>query len=98
MLEKMLFDDHITNANPTVCLYLSGLLNVYLSHGKIPQQCMRTVIEPIFINKKGDISDAGNCRPVSLTIISNIFDHYISYCISPFVAPAENQIGFKQIC
>jgi len=39
---------------------------------------MQTVIVPICKNKNGNISDAGNYRPVSLvTIISKLFEHYI---------------------
>ena len=48
-------------------------------HGKIPQECMQTVIVPICKNKNGNISDPGNYRPVSLaTIISKLYEHYIS--------------------
>jgi len=32
-------------------------------HGKIPQECMQTVIVPICKIKNGNISDAGNYRP-----------------------------------
>jgi len=57
---------------------------------------MQTVIVPICNNKSGDISDAGNYRPVSLeTIISKLFEHYILSCISPFLATTDNHFGFK---
>jgi len=37
---------------------------------------MQTVIVPICKNKNGDISDAGNYRPVSIaTIISKLLEH-----------------------
>jgi len=39
---------------------------------------MQTVIVPICKNKNGDISDAGNYKPVSLAaIISKLFEHTI---------------------
>jgi len=64
-------------------------------HGKIPQECMQTVIVPICKNKNENISDAGNYRPVSLaTIISKLFEHYLS-CISLLLATTDNQFGFK---
>jgi len=75
---------------------LSGLFNVCLVHGKIPNACMQTVIVPICKNKNEDITDAGNYRPASLaTIIFKSFQHYILSCISPFVATTDNQFGFK---
>ena len=57
---------------------------------------MQTVIVPICKNKNGNISDAGNYRPVSLaTIISKLFKHYILSCISPLLATTDNLFGFK---
>ena len=57
---------------------------------------MQTVIVPICKNKNGNISDAGNYRPVSLvTIISKLYEHYILACISPLLATTDNQLGFK---
>jgi len=64
--------------------WVPSLFNVCLMHGNIPQECMQAVIVPICKNKKGNIRDAGNYRPVSLeTIISKLFEHYILSCISP---------------
>ena len=57
-------------ADSSVCNHLSSLFNVCLMHGKIPQECMQTVIVPICKSKNGNISDAGNYRPVSLQLSS----------------------------
>jgi len=57
---------------------------------------MQTVIVPICKNKNGNISDAGNYRPISLaTIIFKLFEHYTLSCISPLLATTDNQFGFK---
>ena len=70
-----IFDEHISYADSSVCNHLSSLFNVCLMHGKIPQECMQTVIVTICKNKNGNISDAGNYRPVSLaTIISKLYE------------------------
>ena len=66
------FAEHIFYADSSVCNHLSSLFNVCLMHGKIPQECMQTVIVPICKNKNGNISDAGNKRPVSLATIISI--------------------------
>jgi len=47
------FVEHIFYANSNVCNHLSSLFNVCLMHGKIPQECMQTVIVPICKNKNG---------------------------------------------
>ena len=54
--------EHISYADSSVCNHLSSLFNVCLMHGKIPQECMQTVIVPICRNENGNISDAGNYR------------------------------------
>jgi len=91
-----IFAEHIFCADSSVCKHLSNLFNVCLIHGKIPQECMQTVIVPICKNKNGGINDAGNYRTVSLTtIISKLFEHYILSCISPLLATMDNQFGFK---
>jgi len=59
-----IFAEHIFYADSSVCSYLSSLFNVCLMHGKIPQECMQTVIVPICKNKNGNISDAEKYRPV----------------------------------
>ena len=88
--------EHISYADSGVCNHLSSLFNVCLIHGKLPQECMQTVIVSICKNKNGNISDAGNYRPVFLaTIISKLFEHYILSCIFPLLATTDNQFGFK---
>ena len=39
-----IFAEHISCADSSVCNHLSSLFNVCLMHGKIPQECMQTVI------------------------------------------------------
>jgi len=85
--------EHIFYADSSVCNHLNSLFNVCLMHGKIPQECMQTQSLYLFAKtrKNGNISDAGNYRPVSLaTIISKLFEHYILSCISPLLATTNN--------
>jgi len=91
-----IFAEHLSYADLSVCNHLSSLFSVCLMNSKIPQECMQTVIVPICKNKNGNISDAGNYRPVSLaTIISKLYEYYILSCISPLLATTDNQFGFK---
>jgi len=94
--KDVIFAEHIFYADSSVCNHLSSLFNVCLMNGKIPQECIQTVIVPICENKNGNISDTGNYRPVSLaTIISKLFEHYIFSCISSLLATTDNQFGFN---
>ena len=94
--KDVIFAEHILYADSSVCNHLSSLFNMCSMHGKFPQECMPTVIAPICKNKNGNISDAGNYRPVSLaTIISKLFELNILSCISPLLATTDNQFGFK---
>jgi len=94
--KDVIFAEHIFYADSNMCNHLSSLFNVCLMHGKFAQECMQTVTAPICKNRNGNISDAGNYRPVSLaTIISKLFEQYILSCISPLLATTDNQFGFK---
>jgi len=65
-------------------------------HRKIAQKYVKTTIVPFCKNKSGDTSHAGIYRPVSLAkTISELFEHCIVSCISPFSATTGNQFGFK---
>jgi len=86
-----IFAEHIFYADWSVCNHLRSLFKECLMHGKIPQECMQTVIVLICKNKNGNISDAGNYRPASLaTIISKLFEHYILSCISTRLATTDS--------
>ena len=63
-------------------------------HGKMPQDCIPTVIVPTCKNNNGDICDAGNYKPVC-PATTKLFEQYILPCNSPFVAITDNQLGFK---
>jgi len=47
---------------------------------------MKKVIVPICKNTNGDISTAGDYKPIFLaTSISKLFEHYILPCFAPFI-------------
>ena len=88
-----IFAEHISYADSSVCNHLSNLFNVCLMHGKIPQECMQTVIVPICKNKNGNISDPGNCFPCNYHL--QVVWTLILSCISPLLVTTDNRFGFK---
>jgi len=48
-----IFGEHNFYADSSVCNHLSSLFNVCLMHGKIPQECMQTVIVPFAKTRMG---------------------------------------------
>jgi len=53
---------------------------------------MQTVIVPVCENKNGDLSDSGNCKPVSLaTIIYKLFEH--TFCLASYHFWPQQTIG-----
>jgi len=94
------FAEHnIFYADSSMCSYLS-FFNVHLMHGKIPQECMQTVILPTCKNKNGDTSDAENYKPICLatTKIPNCLN--ITLCPAFYylwLATTDNQFGFKPL-
>ena len=74
------------------------LLNKCFEHGKLPIDWKNSIITCIY--KKGDKSDPGNYRPISLTcILSKIAESYIKDYIYAYLEATnflcEEQHGFR---
>ena len=50
-------------------MYISLLLNCIVIHGYLPNDLMSSVIVPIVKNKKGNITDMDNYRPIAITTV-----------------------------
>ena len=81
-----------------MCVLLSLLFNMCISHGFIPSGIMYTIIVPIVKDKKGDISDKDNYRPIALTsVFSKVFELIILLKYSHSLTKTTwNQFGFKK--
>ena len=78
---------------------LSILFNKSMSEGKLPSQWKVAEVKPIF--KKGDKSEAGNYRPVSLTsVVCKIFEGFVRDTICKHLNDnnflTEHQFGFSK--
>ena len=76
---------------------LSYLFNVCMKHGKLPSDWKKAEVRPLF--KKGDKSQPGNYRPVSLTsIVCKVFEGFIRDSLTAHLIRnqllSEHQFGF----
>ena len=76
---------------------LSLFFNCCLSHGHLPIDLLDTVIVPLIKDKKGDICDKDNYRPIALTcIMSKIFELVLLSKLDDYFTTSPSQFGFKK--
>ena len=80
-----------------ICVFFSlNCVLLCIVHGYTPNSCLNTTIVPICKNKNENMSDTSKYRPVGVaTVVLNLLEQFISYCISPFLGTTGNQFGFK---
>lgn len=89
--------EHLKYADDKLCVLLSILFNAMIIHNYIPDAMLDTIIVPIIKDKRGDISDQDNYRPLALTcVVSKLFEFVILHRYEPFLRTTANQFGFKQ--
>lgn len=89
--------EHFKFAHRCSYVLLSLLFNCMLVHGHVPQEFTSTVIIPLVKDKKGDISDVDNYRPIALTtVMSKVFENIILERYIGQLCTSDNQFGFKQ--
>ena len=88
--------EHLKFAHKSISVILSLLFNSMIIHGYLPQEFMSTTIIPIVKDKKGDLSNCDNYRPVALTsVFSKVFELLILIRYSDQFRTSSNQFGFK---
>ena len=72
------------------------IFNTIVIHGYIPQMVMDTIITPIIKDKKGDVMDSDNYRPLAITcIVSNILELLILNRYSSLLKTTCNKFGLR---
>ena len=81
-----LYAEHFKYASDELCILIAMALNAMVIHGYFPDELMYTVIIPLVKNKKGDITDMDNYRPIAITTVFSkvVRDCYadISFCFT----------------
>jgi len=92
-----LSSEHFLYAHEKIFLLLSFVFNAMLIHGYVPYRLMDTVIIPLVKDKKGDITDKDNYRPIAITCISSkILELCMLQKYGNVLTTECNQFGFKE--
>ena len=91
-----LYAEHFKFASDKLSVLLSILINAMLIHGHLPSKFMETVILPIIKNKRGDITNKDNYRPIAITnVFSKVFEAVLLHRYSALLVTTDNQFGFR---
>jgi hypothetical protein len=91
-----IYSEHFILAHDKAAILLSMLFNAMVVHGHMPQMMMDTVLIPIIKDKKGDVTDRDNYRPVAVAcIISKILELILLDRYGEYLQSSHNQFGFK---
>ena len=70
--------------------------NSLFTHNYIPTGLLDTVIVPLIKDKKGDITDCDNYRPIALTcVLSKVLESLILFRCQCLLSTSSHQFGFK---
>ena len=88
--------EHFHYASNRLPVLLSLCLNAMVLHGHVPKSFSDTVLVPIIKDKKGDITDINNYRPIAITsVASKIFEKVILLKIKHYLCTNDNQSSYK---
>jgi hypothetical protein len=92
-----LSSEHFKYASDRLSVLLSLIFNCMIIHGVIPKSLMKTILVPVIKDKKGDITDMDNYRPIALTTVtSKLLEILILERFSSQLnCSSNNQHGFK---
>ena len=97
LLAWMVYMLNTTFSHDKLYILLSMFLNAMFAHGYMPDKLMQSVIIPIVKNKKGDITNMDNYRPIAITtVLSKILELIILSKFRHLLLTKDNQFGFKQ--
>ena len=88
--------EHFIYAADSLYVLLCILFNSMMYHGHVPCKLMETMIVSLIKDKKGDVTDCNNYRPIALTCAaSKIFEMLILCKYSGYLKTGDCQFGFK---
>ena len=92
----LLSSEHFIYANDSICVFLSLLFNAMFIHSYLPGKFMETTIVPLLKDKKGDVTDKENYRPIAITsAMSKVFETVILHRYKELLYTSDHQFSFK---
>ena len=92
-----LSSEHFKYATHKLVVLLSLCITCMFTHNFIPDDCIKTIMSPLVKDGAGNIADANNYRPISLTtIISKLIELVILNRYEHILISVDNQFGFKK--
>ena len=89
--------EHFQNAPLILFIRLTSLFNYMLAHSYVPSQFRFGTIIPIIKDRKGNVSDIGNYRGITISAMpSKIFEHVLKTLFSQYLETSSYQYGFKK--
>ena len=91
-----LASEHFKYASEKLYVLLCICFNAMLLHSHVPTEFSNTILVPIIKDKKGNITDPDNYRPIAITTVaSKIFENIILHYIKDCLYTSDNQFSYK---
>jgi len=92
-----LTSEHVKYAPEKIAVLLKIVFNCMLMHGYLPENFMKTCILSLVKDKKANLSDKDNYRPIAITcVFSKVLELIVNEKFSRYLATSCNQFGFKK--
>lgn len=89
--------EHIKYADDNIVIYIKWVFNCMIGHGYLPGKLMDTCLVSLVKDKKEDISNKDNYRPIAITShFSKLLEIIILHKFGNFLETSDNQFGFKK--
>ena len=94
--KSALYAEHFIYSDNRITGLLTRFFNACLMHSFIPSNFMESVIVPLVKDKRGNISDSSNYRPLAITsVASKIFELLLLNRYASQLTSSDNQLSFK---
>ncbi len=88
--------EHFRFACPKLAVLLCICFNCFLVHGCVPKGFSDSIIVPVIKDKKGNVTDMDNYRPIAITsIASKTFEKLVLGRLQNVLSTNDNQFSFK---
>jgi hypothetical protein len=95
--QDSLTSEHVIYAHPRIHRLLCIVFNCMLVHGFLPDALMNTTLISLIKDKKGDITDKDNYRPIAITTpFSKVLELALLNKCEDLLNTCMNQFGFKK--